>query len=251
MSFFDFMNENAIILYSVPILVVLAVLVYLVAFFQGREITFWPPKIGKKPVVYKPNPNNSPEQLLYNGYGIEKLGMFTDFLPIFSGLFSDTKEIMLFFIHSRRWRENHLDDIKQFLSERDHKITVFLPNLANKELLKSLEEHFNDGLYLETFIMDAYVFFGKLIESYSKSIDVRLFDLFPTYSFYKYDDTIIMAMYPTSIRRKDVPTFQLAQGGKYWKFISDDIEWMLSNTSVADQNILSDFGSKKEEDTEV
>ncbi len=41
------------------ILVVFAVLIYLVAFFQGREISFWPPKIGEKPEKSKTKKINS------------------------------------------------------------------------------------------------------------------------------------------------------------------------------------------------
>ena len=52
------------------ILIVLVILVYLVAFFQGREISFWPPKIGPKPKLK--TITNVPKDTSANGvFGIK------------------------------------------------------------------------------------------------------------------------------------------------------------------------------------
>lgn len=52
-AFFDWLSKNPtatnILIWSFVILVISVAIIYLVAFFQGREISFWPPKIGQKP----------------------------------------------------------------------------------------------------------------------------------------------------------------------------------------------------------
>jgi hypothetical protein len=56
-------NPSATTLLTIVLVVIAAsvVLIYLVAFFQGREISLWPPKIGPKPATSakKVNPENS------------------------------------------------------------------------------------------------------------------------------------------------------------------------------------------------
>lgn len=53
MSFFDWLISGSlsaiIFIIAASLLVFSALLVYIVSFFQGREISFWPPKIGEKP----------------------------------------------------------------------------------------------------------------------------------------------------------------------------------------------------------
>lgn len=52
-EFFRWLSNNPVatttLIVSFGVLVTSATLIYLVAFFQGREISFWPPKIGQRP----------------------------------------------------------------------------------------------------------------------------------------------------------------------------------------------------------
>ncbi len=51
----------------------------------------------------------------------------------------------LYFIHSRRWRENHDAAIKAFLGRAGTTLEAFLPDLEDHELMFSLSKHFEDG----------------------------------------------------------------------------------------------------------
>jgi len=52
-EFFKWLSANSIagmvVVIAFGLLVIAATVMYVVAFFQGREVTFWPPKIGPKP----------------------------------------------------------------------------------------------------------------------------------------------------------------------------------------------------------
>ncbi len=52
-DFFNWLSANPVattaLIASLGVLVVTITLIYVVAFFQGREILFWPPKIGQRP----------------------------------------------------------------------------------------------------------------------------------------------------------------------------------------------------------
>ena len=63
---FKWLSANPIATYtliiSFGVLVTAIILVYLIAFFQGREISFWSPKVGPKPNKSRKNPSSSSEE---------------------------------------------------------------------------------------------------------------------------------------------------------------------------------------------
>jgi len=250
MSIFDFLNSNMLAMNIVLVLAVIVALIYLIAFLQGRDISFWPPKIGRKP-----QPNNtrnntntleteSKTASLFKSYGVNNTQYFVEFSQDFDSLIENSESITLCFVHSRRWRENHLEQLENFLEKRKNQLTVILPNLANEELIRVLKEHFDDGENLEAFIKDAYRYFGNFLRRRPEGIDVRLFDLYPTYSFYKFDSSVILAMYPMTPRRKHVPAFSIIKDSKYWDFITDDIQWILSHTTSVQLATLKNLMDK-------
>ncbi len=48
-AFLKLLTTSPIIALTAAIVFLIIAIIYLIAFFQGREITFWPPKIGAKP----------------------------------------------------------------------------------------------------------------------------------------------------------------------------------------------------------
>jgi hypothetical protein len=62
---------------------------------------------------------------------------------------------------------------------------------------------------------------------FPEKIDVRCFSLYPTYSFYKFDDSAIIAMYPTTTKRRGVPTLEITSEGNFWGFLGDDMDLLL------------------------
>ncbi len=156
-------------------------------------------------------------------HSLIKIGLFPDFTEDFKRLFIDASEIILYFIHSRRWRENNLDLIRIYLEKDKSNLTLFLPDITNKVLIHSLISHFDDGPSIPNFIVDAYRFFIQLSKEYENKVHIRLYNLYPTYSFYKYNDKIIVAFYPTVAIRKSVPTILLSTNTSMGAFFLNDI----------------------------
>ncbi len=154
--------------------------------------------------------------------GLLRAELFTDFTDDFGPLIRDAKEITVYFIHSRRWRENHNDDVIYFLGKSKVRFQVFLPNLTNSTLMESIVSHFDDGPHIPGFIADAYRYFMGLKQAHLGKVEIRLFDAYPTYSFYRFDDKAIVAMYPTTPIRKSVPAFFVARDGIFGEFLAQD-----------------------------
>jgi len=156
--------------------------------------------------------------------GIVRVGPFAGFVLRFDELIASSSSMVLYFIHSRRWRENHDAAIKAFLGREGTSLEVFLPDLENHELMFSLEKHFDDGTLIPALVEDAYRYFARLARDYQKPIQIRLFGRYPTYSFYRFDERAVMAMYSNSVAKKELPAFEITSDGILGGFLAADIE---------------------------
>lgn len=149
-------------------------------------------------------------------------GFFEDYTDRFSELFAEADNVMVYFIHSRRWRENHRHELNSFLAKPDARLTVFLPNLDNKVLMEGLKAGFLDGSSIPQLTKEAYQDFAEYYFNFPGKVSVRRFDHYPNYSFYLFDDVLITAMYPTVVARHQVPTLEVSPESPYWTFFEYD-----------------------------
>lgn len=154
---------------------------------------------------------------------IRTAAYFESFSEIFTRAFNTSSSLTTFFIHSRRWREMHDPEIRNFLGRAGTSITSILPNPKNRDLLKILHQRFSDGPFIPTFVLDAYRYFYELSVDYPGRVTIYAFDLHPTYSAYRFDDHTIVAMYPTFPKRQAVPTFEASTHGPLGSFVDNDI----------------------------
>ncbi|HEU5261128.1 MAG TPA: hypothetical protein VFU41_06865 [Gemmatimonadales bacterium] len=132
--------------------------------------------------------------------------------------------MVLYFIHSRRWRENHDAAIKAFLSRDGTTMEAFLPDLENHELMFSLGRHFEDGPQIPGLVIDAYRYFARLARDFHQPAGIWLFGRYPTYSFYKFDERAVIALYSNASTKKDLPAFEVTTDGFLGRFLATDID---------------------------
>lgn len=162
-------------------------------------------------------------------YGIKRVGFFEKFNGEFEALLQNSSELTTFFIHSRRWREMNNDHIRGFLKRSKTKLTVILPNVENSTMFSQIEKNFEDGPQIRSFVIDAYRYFGNLKKEFGAKVRIFDFDFYPTYSFYRFDKTCILAMYPTSPRKQSVPTLEVSIIEAFGEFVSNDLKLLLKN----------------------
>lgn len=163
---------------------------------------------------------------------VKRAGFFSNFSSDFPSLLHNSKNIVLYFIHSRRFRENHNDQIIEFLSRKQTRLQVILPNLRNSALIKSIQMHFDDGPRIPGFIADAYDYFKRLQKRFGKKVGIEQFNTYPTYSFYKFDDQLVIAAYPTTPWRRDVPAIEVNTSHPVAKFVLQDLAILLKKKRV-------------------
>ncbi len=170
--------------------------------------------------------------------GIKDDALFQKFTNEFQNLISSSSKVALFFIHSRSWRENNHNSIVDFLKKKESELIVFLPNFLNSVLMKIISENFADGNVIESLVKDAFRFFYELQKEYRGKVDLRYYDYYPTYSFYKFDTDAILAMYPTTPKKKNVPSFKIVNNTKFWSFFEDDLDGLIEETKkITDKHI--------------
>ncbi len=133
-------------------------------------------------------------------FGIVRVAPFAGFVQRFEDLIGSSTTMALYFIHSRRWRENHDAAIKAFLGRAGATLEVFLPDLESHELMFSLGKHFEEPAH------------------------VWLFGRYPTYSFYQFDQRAVIALYSNTSAKKELPAFEVTSNSVLGKFLAGDIE---------------------------
>jgi hypothetical protein len=164
--------------------------------------------------------SSSPESLT----GIVHVGPFAGLVQRFETLIASSTRMSVYFIHSRRWRENHSAAIKSFLGREGTSLEVFLPDLESHELMFSLAKHFDDGPQIPSMIIDAYRYFARLARDFGKPTEIWLFDRYPTYSFYTFDDRAVIALYSNATAKKDLPAFEITKESLLGQFLTEDTE---------------------------
>jgi len=156
--------------------------------------------------------------------GIIQVAPFAGFFQRFEELIASSTEMTLYFIHSRRWRENHAAALQAFLARENTRLEVFLPDLENHELMYSLGRHFEDGPQIAGMVIDAYRYFTRLARDFKKPADIWLFGRYPTYSFYRFDERAVIALYSNTASKKDLPAFEITNDGFLGEFLTADTE---------------------------
>lgn len=156
--------------------------------------------------------------------GIIRVGPFAGFYQRFEELIRGSSRLVLYFIHSRRWRENHDAAIKAFLGRTGTTLELFLPDLENHELMFSLSRRFEDGPLTPTLVVDAYKYCIRLAREYGKPADVWLFGRYPAYSFYQFDQSAVLALYSNTAAKKDLPAFEVDAEGLLGRFLATEID---------------------------
>lgn len=161
------------------------------------------------------------------GLRIERADFFEAF--DFGPYFDNAKTLTTFFIHSRRWREDNTEDIRSFLRRKDTCLTAILPQPKDAVINNVFRRNFEDGPQIPSFVEDACCYYVALQKEFPGRVRLLFVQNYPTYSFYQFDELTIVAMYPTTARKKGVPTFLVKAGSAFAEFVKDDIDRMLQS----------------------
>lgn len=149
-------------------------------------------------------------------------------------LFIGAKEAVFFFTYAYSWRSNNRTALK-LLQEQGTKITIILPDYANKEITDALDLDFHYGAHADEnskekdksscqLIEEAIEFFEKM------NADILLYPGNIKSTYYRIDDKCIYAPFKHSKEKSSVPAFLCDSSGTLFNFCQRDIDSIIKQS---------------------
>lgn len=219
-EFFKWLSTNQIaastIIIAFGLLIVSIVLIYIIAFFQGRGIAFWPPKIGAKPKNGKFSKTKEQITPCFSELGIIKYYQHRNesaLLKHINELLEEAQIIKFLGIKGvnifpgRHITEKEIAVVK---NNRKKNIKILLLDPVSKYLEQRVQDIGHTSLKHKKDITHAVDDVETLIQE-AKGINVEyfLYDFMPVWHLLFIDDRLFLAFYLKEVRGEDSPCIEL------------------------------------------
>ena len=143
-------------------------------------------------------------------------------------LFRTVKKLDIFFAYGRTWRNLYAEQLAAVAAKKDARIRVVLPDPENEITVAELAWRFNyTSEELIDRIREAEEYFRSLRSenaSTGAKIDIWFLPASPLFTSYRFDRTVVLALYTHRRERIWVPTFILESGGTLYDFIRTEFD---------------------------
>jgi len=139
-------------------------------------------------------------------------------------LFRTARELDIYFAYGRTWRGLNLARLRQLAAKPDARIRIYLPDPRDTACIEQLAVRFNmpEGDLLAA-IDEAHREFARLAGQNGR-VSVYFRPGQPVFSVYRFDATIIAALYTHRQDRQDVPAIVCSVGGTLYEFFRKELE---------------------------
>lgn len=147
-------------------------------------------------------------------------------------LFRTVHELDIFLVHGRSWRKEHGERLVQ-AAKRGIRIRVVLPDPYDDVILSEIARRTNHSKQAiqERILLAKDEFYH--LQTQGAKITVWFLPLVPLFSFYRFDQKMILALYShrreQKLGRIHIPTFLLEERGTLFQFIQTDFEAMVES----------------------
>jgi uncharacterized membrane protein YhaH (DUF805 family) len=140
-------------------------------------------------------------------------------------------EIDIFFAYAQTWRNAHLLDLRAATQNKNMRIRVVLPDPENADTINELCRRFTyKPDQLKTLINEAAEYFKKLApveKTKGANVEIWFLPAPPTFTFYRFDNTTVLALYTHRKERVGVPTFVCRKGGSLYEYLRNEFTDMV------------------------
>lgn len=152
-----------------------------------------------------------------------------------TSLLRRSDEINIFFMYGRTWRNTNRFELQNFARRPNTKAKIILPDVENAQLMSEIARNIEiTPDELRTRIDEAVSEFAAIFNAEqdgAERLTILSASIFPVYSFYQLENTVIVTFYALDKGKKEVPTLVFEKGGTLFNFF------------------VSDFNAVKESDT--
>jgi hypothetical protein len=154
-----------------------------------------------------------------------------------NALFSSARNVDLFFAYAQTWRNSHATALRGLVARPDVRLRVVLPDPTEDRLMALLAAKFGyEAADLQTKIQGALRDFENLAQQAhsSASVNVRLTNQFPVYTYYRFDHQALVVLYSQVVGRADMPMFQFEKGGTLYRHFESQFETLWDRSVPSD-----------------
>lgn len=151
--------------------------------------------------------------------------------------FETAKELDVFFAYGRTWRHTHSENLRKLASRDGSSIRVVLPDPDDQITMTDMAKHFSYTIdELRGYIAEAVEDFKGLSVSagvYKAKVEIWFYPGSHQFSFYRFDNVVIMATYSHTRERTPVPTLVCTEGGALYAFLANEFQMLTKEGGLA------------------
>jgi hypothetical protein len=144
--------------------------------------------------------------------------------PDWDALFSGAEKVDIFVAYGRTWRNTHLPQLKEVVSNSKARLQVFLPDPQDMNTISILADRFSmkrDDLVGA--ILEAKEAFLGLRVPNGGEVKVYFRKGDSVFSCYRFDNHAVVTLYTHSRQRGQVPTLVCRNGGTLYDFVRQEL----------------------------
>ena len=143
----------------------------------------------------------------------------------------NANKIDIFFAYAQTWRNAHLLDLQAVAQNKNVRLRIVLPDPEDEPTISELCRRFAyTSDRLKTLIKEAAEYFKKLRpadKTEGTEVEVWFLPAPPTFTFYRFDNTTVLALYTHRKERVGVPTFVCRKGGSLYGYLRNEFTAMV------------------------
>jgi hypothetical protein len=151
--------------------------------------------------------------------------------------FRNVNKLDIFFAYGRTWRNSHIQELREVAAREDTRIRVVLPDPSDEHTVHELSRRFgSEPEQLKLQIREAEEYFKNLrptAGARGAQIDIWFLPAAPIFTFYRFDQIAILALYSHRRERAPIPTFICEMGGTLYGYIRKEFDAMISQDGLA------------------
>jgi len=155
---------------------------------------------------------------------------FQDKRIVWEDLFKNACKLDIFVSYAHTWRNTNLERIDSMLSDSDAKVRVVLPDPDDKEIVRALATRYESKPEdVEREITTAKAFFEHRKSKAKGRVEIYFVRMLPLFSFYRFNNKVVFALYNHRTGRLPVPTFVADEDGFLFKYFTEEIEGIIAD----------------------
>jgi hypothetical protein len=144
------------------------------------------------------------------------------------GLFKNVKELDMCFAYARTWRHINTLYLQDLALKSDANVRVIVPDPENADVMRELSRRFETTPdELKNRVNEAISEFNSIFRDCKARYSLWYLMTTPLFSFYRFDDTTIIALHKHGKNRGQIPVFQVNRGGDLYKFAENELNTIL------------------------